>query len=62
MGVCLPARFLSLQKRVQIPGYELARDLSEDLTSSNTVSQVLGHRCYLQLEIREMIALALYRV
>ena len=53
---------LELAKRVQIPGYELARDLSEDLTSSNTVSQVLGHRCYLQLEIREMIALALYRV
>jgi hypothetical protein len=53
---------LELAKRVQIPGYELARDLSADLTSSNTVSQVLGHRCYLQLEIREMIALALYRV
>jgi hypothetical protein len=53
---------LELAKRVQIPGYELARDLSADLTSSNAVSQVLGHRCYLQLEIREMIALALYRV
>jgi hypothetical protein len=48
---------LELAKRVQIPGYELARDLSADLTSSNAVSQVLGHRCYLQLEIREMIAL-----
>jgi hypothetical protein len=53
---------LELAKRVQIPGYELARDLSADLTSSNAVSQVLGHHCYLQLEIREMIALALYRV
>jgi hypothetical protein len=53
---------LELAKRVQIPGYELARDLSADLTSSNAVSQFLGHRCYLQLEIREMIALALYRV
>ena len=53
---------LELAKRVQIPGYELARDLSADLTSSNAVSEVLGHRCYLQLEIREMIALALYRV
>jgi hypothetical protein len=53
---------LELAKRVQIPGYELARDLSADLTSSNTVSHFLGHRCYLQLEIREMIALALYRV
>ena len=53
---------LELAKRVQVPGYEVARDLSADLTSSITVSQVLGHRCYLQLEIREMIALALYRV
>ena len=53
---------LELAKRVQVPGYELARDLSADLTSSNAVSQVLGHRCYPQLEIREMIALALYRV
>jgi len=53
---------LELAKRVQIPGYELARDLSADLTSSNAASQLLGHRCYLQLEIREMIALALYRV
>jgi hypothetical protein len=53
---------LELAKRVQIPGYELARGLSTDLTSSNTVSHFLGHRCYLQLEIREMIALALYRV
>jgi hypothetical protein len=53
---------LELAKRVQIPGYELARDLSANLTSSNAVSQFLGHRCYLQLEIREMIALALYRV
>jgi hypothetical protein len=53
---------LELAKRVQIPGYELARDLSADLTSSNAVSQCLGHRCCLQLEIREMIALALYRV
>jgi hypothetical protein len=53
---------LELAKRVQIPGYELARDLSADLSSSNAASQFLGHRCYLQLEIREMIALALYRV
>jgi hypothetical protein len=48
---------LELAKRVQIPGYELARSLLRESTSSNSVTQVLGHRCYLQSEIREMIAL-----
>ena len=46
-------------KRVQIPGYELARSLLQESTSSNVVTQFLGHGCYLQSEIREMIALAL---
>jgi hypothetical protein len=48
---------LELAKRVQIPGYELARSLLRQSTSSNSVTQFLGHRCYLQSEIREMIAL-----
>jgi len=49
---------LELAKRVQIPGYELARSLLQETTSSNGVRQFLGHGCYLQSEIREMIALA----
>jgi len=50
---------LELAKRVQIPGYELARSLLRESTSSNGVTQFLGHGCYLQSEIREMIALTL---
>ena len=50
---------LELAKRVQIPGYELARSLLQESSSSNVVTQLLGHGCYLQSEIREMIALAL---
>jgi hypothetical protein len=49
---------LELAKRVQIPGYERARGLLRESTSSNGVKQSLGHGCYLQSEIREMIALA----
>ena len=50
---------LELAKRVQIPGYELTRGLLRESISSNVVTQFLGHGCYLQSEIREMIALAL---
>jgi hypothetical protein len=49
---------LELAKRVQIPGYELARSLLQESISSNVVTQFLGHGCYLQSEISEMIALA----
>jgi hypothetical protein len=49
---------LELAKRVQIPGYELARGVLRESTFSNGVTQSLGHRCYLQSEIREMIGLA----
>jgi hypothetical protein len=52
------AEILELAKRVQIPGYELARGLLRESTFSNGVTQSLGHECYLQSEIREMIALA----
>jgi hypothetical protein len=56
----LPRReILELAKRVQIPGYELTRSLLQESISSNVVTQFLGHGCYLQSEIREMIALAL---
>jgi hypothetical protein len=50
---------LELAKRLQIPGYELSRSLLQESISSNVVGQFLGHECYLQSEIREMIALAL---
>ena len=50
---------LEFAKRVQIPGYELARSLLQESASSNGVTQFLGHGCYLQSEIHEMIALAL---
>lgn len=46
-------------KRLQIPGYELARSLFQESTSSNIVAQLLGYGCYLQSKIRERIALAL---
>ena len=49
---------LELAKRVQIPGYELARSLLRESTSTDGVTQFLGHRCYLQSEIREIIVLA----
>jgi hypothetical protein len=46
-----------LAKRAQIPGYELTRSLLRESISSNVVTQFLGLGCYLQSEIREMIAL-----
>ena len=56
----LPAEeILELAKRAQIPGYELARSALQESTFSNVVARFLGHRCYLQSEIREAIALAL---
>jgi hypothetical protein len=36
-----------------------ARSLLQESSSSNIVTQFLRHECYLQSEIREMIALAL---
>jgi len=50
---------LELAKRVQIPGYELARSLLQESTSSKRCDTIPGHGCYLQSEIHEMIALAL---
>jgi hypothetical protein len=42
----LPRReILELAKRVQIPGYELARSLLQESTSSKAVTQFLGHGC-----------------
>jgi hypothetical protein len=49
------AEILELVKRIQIPGYELARNLPQKRNGSNLLIPVLGHECYLQSEIREMI-------
>jgi hypothetical protein len=46
---------LELVKRVQIPGYELVRNLSPRGQHSKLLSPVLSHGCYLQSEIREML-------
>jgi hypothetical protein len=47
---------LELVKRVQVPGYELIRHLAPRGQQSKLLSPILGHRCYLQSEIREIIA------
>ncbi|HKV77370.1 MAG TPA: hypothetical protein VJP02_04485 [Candidatus Sulfotelmatobacter sp.] len=46
---------LELVKRVQIPGYELVRNLSPRGQRSQLLSPVLSHGYYLQSEIREML-------
>jgi hypothetical protein len=52
----LPHReILELIKRVQIPGYELVRNLSPKEQHSKLVSPVLSHGYYLQSEIQEML-------
>ena len=51
-------QLLELAKRTQIPGYEVARNLLQGI-SSDLVAPFLGQGYYLQSEIREMIALAL---
>ena len=55
----LPHReILELVKRVQIPGYELVRNLSPRGEHSKLLSPVLSHGYYLQSEIREMLGCA----
>ena len=51
-------QLLELAKRTQIPGYEVARNLLQGI-SSDLVAPFLGQGYYLQSEIREMIAVAL---
>jgi hypothetical protein len=53
----LPQReILEIVKRVQIPGYELVRNLSPRAPQLKLLSPVLSHGCYLQSEIWEMLA------
>ena len=55
----LPYREIpELVKRVQIPGYELVRNLSLRGQDSKLLSPVLSHGYYLQSEIREILGWA----
>ena len=53
------AEVIELAKRVQIPGYELARNLVGQGNLSQILPPLLGRGCYLQSEIAELIALAI---
>ena len=53
------AEILELAKRVQIPGYEVTRILFQAGNGSKVMRAVLGHRCYLQSEMQEMLARAI---
>src|SRR5215468_8080044 len=56
----LPApEIIELAKRVQIPGYELVRNLVGQGNLRKLLPPVLGHGCYLQSEIAELIGLAM---
>ena len=54
-GELPPREILELAKRVQIPGYELVRNLYPRGQRSRVLSPVLGHGYYLQSEMREML-------
>ena len=46
---------IELAKRVQIPGYELARNLAGNGNLLQVLSPSLGYGCYLQSEIAELV-------
>ena len=46
---------IELAKRVQIPGYELARNLVRNRNLPQAPSPFLGYGCYLQSEIAELL-------
>lgn len=49
------AEILELVKRVQVPGYELIRRLAPRGRQSKLLPPILGHGCYLQSEIQEIL-------
>ena len=53
------AEVVELAKRVQIPGYELARNLVGQRNLSQIPPPLLGRGCYLQAEIAELLTLAM---
>jgi hypothetical protein len=48
---------IELAKRVQIPGYELARNLVGEANLPQLLLPSLGYGCYLQSEITEVLSL-----
>ena len=50
---------IELAKRVQVPGYELARNLVGEGNLPQLLPPSLGHGCYLQSEITELLTLAM---
>jgi hypothetical protein len=50
---------IELAKRVQVPGYELARNLVGEENLPHLLPPSLGHGCYLQSEIDEALTRAL---
>lgn len=54
-----PVEVIELARRVQIPGYELARNLLGKDTLPQLLLPSLGHQCYLQSEIVELLTRAM---
>jgi hypothetical protein len=50
---------IELAKRVQIPGYELARNFAGEGNLPRLLRPSLGHGCYLQSEITELLTRAM---
>ena len=60
-GELPPAEVIELAKRVQVPGYELAHNLIGQGNLRELVPPFLGHGCYLQAELTELVAHILAR-
>ena len=59
VGELPTVEIVDLAKRVQIPGYELARNLVGEENLPEFLVPSLGHGCYLQSEIGEIVTRAL---
>jgi hypothetical protein len=58
----LPAQeLIELTKRLQIPGYEAARELVHDATSHGVIAPSISSGFYLQCEIWEVLKWVQYR-
>jgi hypothetical protein len=55
------SQVLELAKRVQIPGYEQARDLFHKAIDHGMIAPSIGEGFYMQSEIRELLACAVFR-
>ena len=54
-GELTTADVIELAKRMQIPGYELARNLAGQGNLPQVFPSSLGHGCYLQSELKEFV-------